>query len=1754
MSHSTKPNLVQTNRDCWRSHSLLHCYFRFLAVIALIFPAFAFAQTTLNSGATINITMNQGQSFSQSFVGTGTFDNSYTLNGATPPGISVATVSAPPPATFGHNMVLSGTPTSSGVYTFNIDVVASFFSSASNYSTTLVVTVLPPAPTANNSNQTVLSNSTSNVLTPSTSGSVTSISIQAAPTHGNAVVSGTTIVYTPFASYSGADSISFQATGPGGTSGTATISITVQAPAPTISNASATVAINSSNNVISPTISGSATSINVISTPSHGSATTSGLNVLYTPSAGYSGSDSFLVTASGPGGTSSSATISVTITPSAPTVSAISTTVAANSSNNTLTPTITGSATSLTVTAAPAHGSASVSGLTILYTPSAGYSGNDSFSFTATGPGGTSTAATATITITPPAPTIAATSATVAANSSNNVISPVITGSVSSVAIASAPAHGSASVSGRTFLYTPNAGYSGSDSFTVNATGPGGTSAPATVSITVTPPAPTVTASSATVAANSTNNTITPTISGSVTSITIVTAPLHGSAVVSGLSVRYSPSPGYSGPDNFSITATGPGGTSAAADINITVTPPPPSVASTSATVAANSTNNTIVPSITGTASNLSIVSAPLHGSATLSGLNVLYTPNAGYSGTDSLAITAAGPGGTSSSATINLTVTPPAPAITGNSTTVAANSTNNAITPTITGSVTSIALSTTPAHGSASVSGLTVLYTPNSGYSGNDNFSVIATGPGGSSSAANFSIVITPPAPTVSGSSVTVSANSSNNSIAPTITGSATSLTLVSTPSHGSASVSGLTLQYTPSAGYSGSDSITFTANGPGGTSAVATINITVVAVAVPPSLTNGNLTVASSSTNNSYSPTITGSASALTIVSAPANGSAVVSGLNILYTPNSGFSGSDSLSISASGPGGTSNTATINVTVTPPAPTVSASSVNIAANSPGNSITPSVSGSVSNIVLNTLPAHGTANINGMSVFYVPTTGYAGSDSFSFSAVGPGGTSGTATVSINVIASAPVLSGNEFIVAGNSNNNVLSPTINGITTSIALTTNPTHGTANVSGLSVIYTPTKDYTGTDSMTIVATGPGGASAPLLVNITVEDLAPTTSNSTATVVSNSKDNALTPSIRGSVSDIFITAPASHGSASVVGSNIVYTPNAGYIGTDAISFVAAGRGGNSSPATISINVISQVPSASNSSVNVSANSSSNLITPMTSGNVTSVAITTASTHGTVTIDGLKFNYTPNPGYIGPDAISFIANGPGGSSASALISINVVPSDQTTPIVKDLDITVPANSTLNPIAPQISGNVNSIAITAAPLHGTLNTSGLQITYTPSKDFIGNDEFSMTASGSGGTSAPAKIRITVIAGAPKIESSNLIVPLNSTRSVTPVITGIANGLSITSAPAHGKAVVNGLSVSYTPDTNYVGEDSLNLIATGPSGNSAPATIAISVTPNLPSVSSSSVSVAANSSGNVITPRITGNATSLSIVKTTAHGVISVNGLALSYTPVVGYIGPDAVSVIAIGKDGNSLPAEISIEVTPLQASSLDVTVQTNSANNLITTGKIAGSSAATLAVQPSHGTATIEGFDVRYTPSSNYLGNDSLKVQINGGNGMLTSIDVNITVAATAPTVTRARLSVESGRTASIDLASVISGPQYNGYTLAVSQVPNHGVVSISGTKLSFTANANYVGNDSLLFTVSSLGGVSKPAQLDITITARPDPTIDRGVQSIQNATTAMVRHFEQVQIDQFNGRLLELASKDTSTDKGEADRKSVV
>lgn len=118
-------------------------------------------------------------------------------------------------------------------------------------------------------------------------------------------------------------------------------------------------------------------------------------------------------------------------------------------------------------------------------------------------------------------------------------------------------------------------------------------------------------------------------------------------------------------------------------------------------------------------------------------------------------------------------------------------------------------------------------------GTAGTFSFTVTATdsstGTGPYSANQSYSIAITE-APTAANSTLTVSYGAGATNVPLSLGGgAATSLTLVTAPTHGNVVITGTAMTYQPAAGYAGADSFVYTASNASGTSSPATVSVTV-------------------------------------------------------------------------------------------------------------------------------------------------------------------------------------------------------------------------------------------------------------------------------------------------------------------------------------------------------------------------------------------------------------------------------------------------------------------------------------------------------------------------------------------------------------------------------------------------------------------------------------------------------------------------------------------------------------------------------------------------------------------------------------------------------------------------------------------------------------------------------------------------------------------------------------------------------------
>jgi YD repeat-containing protein len=586
--------------------------------------------------------------------------------------------------------------------------------------------------------------------------------------------------------------------------------------------------------------------------------------------------------------------------------------------------------------------------------------------------------------------------------------------SITAVSVMSNPAKGTAvpTNGGQAILYTAGPGSIGADtlSYTVSD-GRGGTSS-AAISVTISSPAslpPTVANVSAKVPLNSNNNLINLSIGGSADSVAVPSAPSHGGVSISGLNIRYTPTPGYSdGQDSFTYTATNSQGTSnPAATVTIDVMPTPPvAVHDDIAIPYGGALTFSPLVNDTGTRIKISGVSQPAYGDRSFDDGSI-YVGNLGtWSGSQDLSYVITDPYGQTSTSTVTITV--PAPAVpapqVGPITTSTAYNTATSFALSPTGNYTSLALYASPTKGSATISGATMTYTPTNGATGGDNFSYTATGPGGTSAPANISITIGSVAAPSAGTVNASTAYNTATSFALSPTGNYTSLAVYASPTKGSASISGTTMTYTPNNGATGTDTFSYKATGPGGTSAAANIN---VFIGNPSPPTAGPVYATTNyETPVSFSLSLDGLYSSLALSSGPNRGSVNISGTTANYAPNPGRVGDDTFYYTATGPGGTSAAALITVHINDPPPLPLPTAGDVTASTAYNTPTAfslAPGGNYNYVTLNTNPFQGTATISGNTATYTPNPGATNYDQFTYTVTGIAGTSTPGTVTITI-------------------------------------------------------------------------------------------------------------------------------------------------------------------------------------------------------------------------------------------------------------------------------------------------------------------------------------------------------------------------------------------------------------------------------------------------------------------------------------------------------------------------------------------------------------------------------------------------------------------------------------------------------------------------------------------------------------------------------------------------------------------------------
>ncbi|MDP4837084.1 MAG: tandem-95 repeat protein, partial [Burkholderiales bacterium] len=153
---------------------------------------------------------------------------------------------------------------------------------------------------------------------------------------------------------------------------------------------------------------------------------------------------------------------------------------------------------------------------------------------------------------------------------------------------------------------------------------------------------------------------------------------------------------------------------------------------------------------------------------------------------------------------------------------------------------------------------------------------------------------------------------------------------------------------------------------------------------------------------------------------------------------------------------------------------------------------------------------------------------------------------------------------------------------------------------------------------------------------------------------------------------------------------------------------------------------------------------------------------------------------------------------------------------------------------------ATDADNEVLTYTISTAAARGTTVISGGTITYTPAKDYNGNDSFVVTASdGKGGTATQTvNMTVTPVNDAPTFATASQAVSATAgtAKTITLAATDVdGDALTYTVAtPGKGTASISGSTLTYTPSSTASGSDSF--VVTASDGKGGTATQAISAT------------------------------------------------------------------------------------------------------------------------------------------------------------------------------------------------------------------------------------------------------------------------------------------------------------------------------
>ncbi len=990
--------------------------------------------------------------------------------------------------------------------------------------------------------------------------------------------------------------------------------------------------------------------------------------------------------------------------------------------------------------------------------------------------------------------------------------------------------------------------------------------------------------------------------------------------------------------------------------------------------------------------------------------------------------------------------------------------------------------------------------------------------------------------------------------------------------PAHGTVSNLGTAITYSPNPDFHGTDTFTYAISDGHGGSSSAAVTVHVASVNDDPWAQAD-----SASTIEDHAVTVAvlandtdadGDPLTLGFVTQPENGSAEESGVNVVYTPHADFHGTDSFTYTVSdGAGGTSS-AVVTIIVAPQNDNPEARGATVFTDEDvavlievlANDSDPD--GDVLTLESVTQPAHGTVTTVGTTATYTPEGGFAGEDAFTYTV--SDGHGGTATATIVLVVS-PVNDVPQAYDDSAFTDEDVAVTIavlendsdpDGDTLTIIAVKEPAHGEVAHDGIRITYTPDVDFHGGDTFEYTAADGFGATASAVVMVSVSSVNDVPAAHDDVVVTDEDVEAVVLVLAndsdpdGDALTVASVAQPRSGVAAKSGDAVTYTASPNFYGEDFFTYTITDGHGGASSATVRITVVpmNDDPVAQADSASTDEDVPVEILVLVNDsdpeGDILAIDSVTEPANGSVEASATSLVYTPNANFRGVDTFEYTVSDGFGGVASAAVTVAVaavnddpVARDDAAAMDEDGDVAILVLDNDE----DADGDVLSIQSLTQPGHGAVVISGASVTYTPGKDFYGEDLFTYTVSdGRGGTSTGA-IRITVVPvnDAPRAEDDSAF----TDEDVAVTIAVLENdsdpdgdGLSIqeVSPPAQGTAEVLGAAVVYTPAAGFHGVDSFTYTVLDGHGGSATATVTVNVaTVNHPPMAvggavetdedvAVTIAVLANDSDP------DGDDLTLQAVSSPSHGTLTREGTEVTYTPASGFHGADAFTYTVSDGRGGTSSATITVTVfevnDPPWAYGENAWTTEGSPVTILALANDGDPDGDPLAIDsvssPGHGEVEIRGEALLYTPAPGFHGMDGFTYVIVDGRGGSAAATVTIDVANVndAPVAVDDQASTLEDTPTTLDVLANDSDPDGDALSIESSTAPLHGTALRAGGSIVYTPNSNYFGLDTFTYIVSDGNGRTAEATVTVTVIAVNDLPIAQDDRATMSQGTSIV------------------------------------